>query len=446
MMDVQVSLAGPRVAHQTKLVIKNDLKTDVDEITVCVPTMVRSHAAKLEVGHAVGDSPAVLEQLSEWAAPPGAPAGAECGTFKLRFPLHPGDTGDFLVMAVLIRVLRPYPAAAKQGDPQRMLYEGDFTHVISPYPILEETAVVQLGPGALESHTAEAPAKLKQGIWSLGPYRKIAPWGAEPLRVHYQNTEPFLEATSVEREVDVSHWGVIYFEERYAVVHTGTKTAGEWSRFETMTKESASRAAVRALPARLPKDAQWIFFRDEIGNISSSMVARNSKETSVLLTPRYPLFGGWLTTFKFGWAVPLASVARTLPDGQLGVVFDLTPAIPDLVVGDLSVRVVLPEGATLTHFECALAHELVESKTYSYLDVFGRPQLDIRVKDFVPETGVPIVIFYEVNRLATLQKPTILALLAVLVIALAGLVQQLSSGSGAAVAAATSAVVKPHAS
>jgi hypothetical protein len=30
----------------------------------------------------------------------------------------------------------------------------------------------------------------------------------------------------------------------------------------------------------------------------------------VKLTPRYPLFGGWSTTFLFGWSVPLSNVVR----------------------------------------------------------------------------------------------------------------------------------------
>lgn len=36
--------------------------------------------------------------------------------------------------------------------------------------------------------------------------------------VHYENHAPFAQVTELEREIDVSHWGTVYFEERYSLV------------------------------------------------------------------------------------------------------------------------------------------------------------------------------------------------------------------------------------
>lgn len=39
--------------------------------------------------------------------------------------------------------------------------------------------------------------------------------------MHYENNHPFAHVTELEREVEVSHWGNVYFEERYSLVRPG---------------------------------------------------------------------------------------------------------------------------------------------------------------------------------------------------------------------------------
>lgn len=39
--------------------------------------------------------------------------------------------------------------------------------------------------------------------------------------VHYENNHPFAHVTELEREIEVSHWGNVYFEERYSLVSWG---------------------------------------------------------------------------------------------------------------------------------------------------------------------------------------------------------------------------------
>ena len=53
--------------------------------------------------------------------------------------------------------------------------------------------------------------------------------------------------------------------------HEGARVAGEWSRFDLTTDPKRhARSAVPALAAGLPPAARALYFRDEIGNISSS--------------------------------------------------------------------------------------------------------------------------------------------------------------------------------
>lgn len=55
-----------------------------------------------------------------------------------------------------------------------------------------------------------------------GPYTKTAPWTFNEMRLHFANTKPFAVVTKLEREIEVSHWGNIYVEERYFLVSNCT--------------------------------------------------------------------------------------------------------------------------------------------------------------------------------------------------------------------------------
>jgi len=52
------------------------------------------------------------------------------------------------------------------------------------------------------------------------------------LRVHEENNSPFLTVTSLDRVIEVSHWGNIAVEEHIDVKHTGAKLKGSFSRFD----------------------------------------------------------------------------------------------------------------------------------------------------------------------------------------------------------------------
>jgi oligosaccharyltransferase complex subunit alpha (ribophorin I) len=84
---------------------------------------------------------------------------------------------------------------------------------------------------------------------------------------------------------------------------------GEWSRFDLMTRPAEfGRASIPAVQAVLPPSAHSLYFRDSIGNISSSETRAGLEAVAVQLQPRYPLFGGWSNRFLFGWTLPLADV------------------------------------------------------------------------------------------------------------------------------------------
>ncbi len=58
------------------------------------------------------------------------------------------------------------------------------------------------------------------------------------------------------------------------------------------------------LQTLLPAAARDIYYRDEIGNISTSHLREMDDSVELELRPRFPLFGGWKTHYYIGYNVP----------------------------------------------------------------------------------------------------------------------------------------------
>ena len=54
----------------------------------------------------------------------------------------------------------------------------------------------------------------------------------------------------------------------------------------------------------LPPTASDVYYRDEIGNISTSNLKESAEKIELELKPRFPLFGGWKTDYIVGYNVP----------------------------------------------------------------------------------------------------------------------------------------------
>lgn len=54
----------------------------------------------------------------------------------------------------------------------------------------------------------------------------------------------------------------------------------------------------------LPAAAQDVYYRDEIGNVSTSHLLILDDSVEMEIRPRFPLFGGWKTHYIVGYNLP----------------------------------------------------------------------------------------------------------------------------------------------
>lgn len=155
---------------------------------------------------------------------PSAPEGVGCMEVKLSKPLAAGDTVTLESSAVFTAIMTPYPAQVNQGDPHLVLYH-DNVYVISPYPVSSQTTEVLLASSNVKSFTEAKPTKKADSRITYGRYDAMKPFTMLDMRLHFENTRPFMQVTTLVREIEVSHWGRIYVEESYEIRNAGEPAA-----------------------------------------------------------------------------------------------------------------------------------------------------------------------------------------------------------------------------
>lgn len=169
--------------------------------------------------------------------------------------------------------------------------------------------------------------------------------------MRYEFTKPIIHTTLLERDVEISHWGGnLAIEERYWLTNKGAALANQFSRVAWAQQQyySPPTTAIKELKIPLKINSMNPYFTDDIGNISTSRFRTSSREATLELKPRFPIFGGWNFPFRIGWDANLKDFLRsTKDDGYvLKVPFLEGPKMGEGVSYEkVTLRIILPEGA-----------------------------------------------------------------------------------------------------
>ncbi|CAF2203283.1 dolichyl-diphosphooligosaccharide--protein glycosyltransferase subunit 1A [Brassica napus] len=400
-----------QIARVTKtLKVVNSGSESVSEFTLTFPKFLGNNLAYLSVSHSEGKGKAKrsLANLSvKEAHPKGMPDSISFYSVSLPKPLSKGDTLTLEVVAAFTNVLQPFPEKITQRDIHLVMLQ-ESAQYLSPYVVESQSLSIKLPNARIESYSKLENTKVQGSEIKYGPYKNLAQYSYAPIVVHFESKAAFAVAEKLVREIEVSHWGNVQVTEHYNLVHRGAQLKGEFSRLEYQDRPNPQGvSAFRHLLARLPPRAHSIYYRDDIGNISTSQMQSDSKKTELLIEPRFPLFGGWKTFFTIGYGLPLsdflfASEGKRFLDISFG-----SPMI-DLVTEKLIVQVVLPEGSkdisVTTPFAVKQSHEI----KYSHLDIAGRPVVVLEKNNVVPDHNQKIQVYYKFSNINLLSEPLML--------------------------------------
>jgi oligosaccharyltransferase complex subunit alpha (ribophorin I) len=294
------------------------------------------------------------------------------------------------------KIIVPYPTHIEQQEQQKVLYT-DNVYLYSPYRVRSQRTTVKLGTTSVESYSQDIRPVNSQGSSIVyGPYSEQKQYTQQDFKIHFVNNKPFVVVSSVERIVEVSHWGNLAIEEHYDLRHDGAQLKGPFSRYDySKNPFQMAPSSFREITAKLPLHAADIYFRDRIGNISSSNVRVSGSDLLVDFLPRFPLFGGWRIRFYVGWNLPLQHYLTHQGEKfklktSFSVPFDVA------TVDELTVKVILPEGAENIEVKVPFRVDAeYRENLKTYLDVKGREVVVIKKHKLSSEHNQQFTVTYD---------------------------------------------------
>ncbi|GAB2300473.1 Dolichyl-diphosphooligosaccharide--protein glycosyltransferase subunit 1A [Dionaea muscipula] len=409
-VDRRVDLTSHIVRIISIVKVENEGDSPVSNFFLAFPDHQATNLAFFSVAHIDGKGktrgPAVglpfqLVNLE------GAPPAITFYSVSLPKELPDGESLILEVLAVFAHALRPFPEEITQDNYQLVLFQ-DSSYFLSPYAVKSQTLTMKLPDARVESYTKLESTKIHGSEIKYGPYEDLPPFSFSPIAVHFEDNHPFVIAEKLVREIEISHWGNVQITEYYNIIHGGAHLKGEFSRLDFQSSpRTRGASAFNRLIAKLPPRAHSVYYRDDIGNISTSNLYSDLRKTELEIEPRYPMFGGWRTAFTIGYGLPLKDFLFEA-GGKRFLNISYGSPVSELLINDLIVKVILPEGSTeISAFVPFHVKEWPETKL-SHLDIAGRPVIVLRKESAVPEHNQHFQVYYKFNSLSLLREPLML--------------------------------------
>lgn len=324
---------------------------------------------------------------------------------KLATPLEAGKEVKVTVETSFSHSLVAYPAEIAQAEKQLVKFTFS-AFLYSPYKVAKQTSTVKCASSSIETYTKTVkPASSQDAEITYGPYENKEPFSEAEVSVHSENNNPFLAVTEMDRLLEVSHWGNIAVEETLDIRHTGALLKGPFSRYDYQRNQDGA-ASIKAFKTSLPASARDVYYRDEIGNISTSALRELDDSVEIELRPRFPLFGGWKTHYVIGYNVPSYQYLYNDGDNYVLKMRFVDHVFDDQVVDYLTLRVILPEGAVVeklvTPFDVKRSPDTL---MFTYLDTSGRPVIIAHKSNLVDAHIQDFELHYTFNKLRMINEP-----------------------------------------
>jgi len=327
---------------------------------------------------------------------------------ELRDALSKGSTAVVNVEVVLGGAQEMYPAAITQKEKQLARYIGN-VYTFSAYPVTSQTTTVSLASANVESYTKVKPVNHQDTTIKYGPYNNVAPFSTSEIIIHAENNNPMLVVTNLLRVLEVSMWGNIAVEETVDVKHNGAQLKGSFSRYEYQ-RESSGVSSVKNFKTLLPAAASNVYYRDDIGNISTSHMKVMEDAVELDLRPRFPLFGGWKTHYVVGYNVPSYEYLFYKGDNHVLNMRLVDHLFDDMIIENAEVRIILPEGVSDTELSTPYPVKRdADDKHFTYLDTTGRTVVVLRSQGDLTENHIQnFQLQFKYSHRTMLQEPLLL--------------------------------------
>merc|ERR1711976_242939 len=404
-VDRSIDIASQLVKINTKLTLTNNGKGAISGFHYGLGEAAKAKLAF--IGATVGSSEKTYLRTNSVQIKD-SPAGAGFYRIELKKPLSPKDSVTVEVETILAKALDLFPKELIQRERQLVLFTGN-QYVFLPYKCKSQTTKITLPSATVESYSKLKPVSMTESTITYGPFSNVEAYSNDAMTVHYENNNAFLVVSRLERVLEVSMWGNIAVEETVDVRHNGAVLKGSFSRYE-FQRENSGVAAIKSFKTFLPASANGVYYRDEIGNISTSAMRVLDDAVELDLRPRFPLFGGWKTHYVMGYNVPSYEYLYNSGDDFVLQMRLLDHIFDDMLVEDFTLKIILPEGCAVGKFDSPYPIErLPDTLHYTYLDIKGRPVVTVKnVGDLTEKHIMDFELAFKFSKFSMIMEPLML--------------------------------------
>ena len=294
---------------------------------------------------------------------------------------------------------------------QKMLYKQTL-NFLSSYLTKEQKTEIYFEKKSIRliKYTKENSTLTENGI-EYKIKNNIKPYETIPFMIHYINNDPYVIINKAYISYKISHWGNIEVNQQFNIENIGAKLEGEFDRNDyDPTNIKGGRNAFTQLEAELPLRSWGLWYRDEIGNVSTSNAVREWDNVKLYLYPRFPILGGWKSNFGIGFNLPSKFHINTDNLGNYKVNLNFGMPFNDIVARNYTMEIILPSGASINKIDLPIQsyYYLSFGKYYGTLDFFGRKSIIIELNNVYDIHNVLFHIEYKFSSINLLLKPLIL--------------------------------------
>lgn len=343
-------------------------------------------------------------------------------------PLNYNEERLILILEYYQYQLDLLPKEILLVESQYALYHGTY-NLVSNYPSLSQSTSFELpvydgNPDILTYTKTDSSINKGKLVYTLP--NKVPPFTIYPISIHFRIDTALYEFPLSEKVVDVSHWGSINVEEKIEILNKGARLKGEYGRVDL---GRGGRSSIKGLEGRLPLRSNSLWYRDEIGNISSSQGERMYDDVKMGLTFRFPLVGGWENSFSIGYSLPSKFHIKDYKNDTYRLEINYGNSF-DNVKSNLYVMTInLPENVNVidVFLPTDEDYEVTIGKTYSILDSYGRVSVEVRMKNaFYIHNDMNIEILYTYSSVWMIYKPVLLSIFIFMILLLVILLKRVS--------------------
>jgi oligosaccharyltransferase complex subunit alpha (ribophorin I) len=173
----------------------------------------------------------------------------------------------------------------------------DNMYAASLYPIKSQEILISLPSLKKIEYFTEKGATKNEKAKTIryGPFTGV--YKEEELRVHFELSQPLIHFPVVNRQIELSHLGSIGVKEHFELKNNAAELEGEFDRvkYNQMSGYKQQGHIFRRLHTQLPRKAYNLYYRDIIGNVTTSVATRERQFVFFEVQPLFPVLGGWQT-------------------------------------------------------------------------------------------------------------------------------------------------------